>query len=89
MSITEVFSITTTALTELQHLSPTSKLAMSPKRRRRKLEFEEDRSSGDEYGRAKRSVRHTATRGKAKKAERLAQVPIIDALYEVSIQTFL
>lgn len=55
---------------------------MPPKRRRGKAEPEGDNSSGDEYGRAKKSVRRTGTRGKGKKGEIFPKVPI-DVLYEV------
>ena len=57
---------------------------MPPKRRRGKAEPEEDDSSGDEYGRPKKSARRTATRGKTKKGGNFSKVPV-DVLYEVSI----
>ena len=57
---------------------------MPPKRRRRKSDSEVDDSSGDEYGRTKKSARRGATRGKGKKGGKLSEVPI-DVLYEVSI----
>ena len=57
---------------------------MPPKRRRRKSDSKVDDSSGEEYGRTKKSVRPSTTRGKGKKGGKLSEVPI-DVLYEVSI----
>lgn len=57
---------------------------MPPKRRRGKAGSEADDSSGDEYGRPKKSVRRTAARGKGKKGGSFSKVPI-DVLYEVGI----
>jgi len=57
---------------------------MPPNRRRGKAGHEADDSSGDEYGRAKKSVRRTTNRGKGKKGGIFSKVPI-DVLYEVSV----
>ena len=57
---------------------------MPPKRRRGKADSEADDSSGDEYGRPKKSVRRTAARGKGKKGGSFSKVPI-NVLYEVGI----
>lgn len=57
---------------------------MPPKRQRGEAEPEADDSSGDEYGRTKKSVRRTATRSKGKKGGNFSKVPI-DVLYEVSV----
>jgi len=57
---------------------------MPPKRRRGEAEPETDDGSGDEYGRAKKSVRSTVTRSKGKKGGSFSKVPI-DVLYEVRV----
>ena len=61
-----------------------SRPTMPPRRRRGKTEPEADDSSGDEYGRVKKPVRRSATRGKGKKGGIFSKVPI-DVLYEVSV----